>query len=207
METVEFITQKDREKLVTLRIAEFASDEETKSLFFDVCTQLSQSDITDEELIDFIKTLPYCMSVAIINSVENRNKAKLSKMLRAKFYDEFIKSVNTVDKKGVSQFEKRVAVIGGGKVDRFYGERLISLEEIESLIRLVVDKSDLEDKSFKNTRFTYNGDNKYLRMLVRVRAQLINKYKSQGEIIEKTKLKVLSDLLYKVKRYNSGIVY
>ena len=57
------------------------------------------------------------------------------------------------------------------------------------------------------TRFTYNGDNKYLRMLVRVRAQLMNKYKSQGEIIEKTKLKVLSDLLYKVKRYNSGIVY
>lgn len=207
METVEFITQKDMEKLVALRIAEFASDEETKSLFFDVCTQLSRSDITDEELIDFIKPLPYCMSVAIINSVENRNKMKLSKMLRAKFYDEFIKSVNTVDKKGVSQFEKRVALIGGGKVDRFYGERLISLEEIESLIRLVVDKSDLEDKSFKNTRFTYNGDNKYLRMLVRARAQLMNKYKSQGEIIEKTKLKVLSDLLYKVKRYNSGIVY
>ena len=177
-------------------------DIETNKLFVELCEEINSSMITSIELINLIKVLPHNLCLLVIDKQKVLDENELSMLLRAVEYDEFIKDVNTFVRKNISKFEIRYA----SNLDQ-KDRRILTCEEIECLINKVINKSNIEDKSFKNTHEEYDGDNKYLRLLVRVRQAVKKRDNSKifAEIYTKHKKEKLQKLIKKMKEYNLGV--
>ena len=196
-----------RENINRHRLAEFISDKEIKTLFNNVCAEINESMISDFELVNLIKITPYVIGISIIFNIKNRDTERLTFMLHDCYYNEFINDVKTVNKKGVSAFQRRFESIKLNNAQKFLDERLLSREELEILIRKVIQKSKLDDSSYAVTHETYNGDNKYLSLLVKAHLSLTNPRHGQinYQIMNKIKYIHLKNLLNNLKEYNKSV--
>lgn len=203
--TAEYMFGKDYlENLQQLRLSEFANDKVTLSLFNSLCEDISHSTITDYELINIIKVTPHVIGFSIIHNIKNRDREKLFSSLQDCYYNEFIRDVKDVDENGVSAFEKRFEKISIKNIKTFVDERILTREELELLIRNVVKKSNLEDRSYFATHEKYDGDNKYLKLLVKAHNSLtkIRSSQTRREILQKVKVEQLQNIIYKIKEYD-----
>ena len=176
-------------------------DMETNNLFVELCDEINSSMITSIELINLIEALPHNLCLLVIDKQKVLDGNELSMLLRTVEYDEFIKDVNTFIRKDISKFEIRYT--SNFEKDR----RILTCEEIECLINKVIKKSNIEDKSFKNTHYEYDGDNKYLRLLVKARKAVIKRDNSKNfkEAYAKHKKEQFQKLIKKMKEYNAGV--
>lgn len=190
-----------KEKMIRTLMETELTDEELNELFFVLCDEINSSMITSLELVELIKVLPHNLSLLLINKQEILDKNELDAILRVVEYDEFVKDMNTFVRKDVSKFEVRFNCSLERK------GRILTCEEIETLINKVIKKSNIEDKSFKNTHYEYDGDNKYLKLLVKARKAVIKRdnSKSFGEMYAKHKKEQLKKLIKKMKEYNVGV--
>lgn len=196
-----------REKLNQSRLAEFITDAEIRTLFDEVCDEINESMITDYELIELVKVLPHVIGVSIISNIKNRDRENLMSLLTACYYDQFIKDVSSVDDNGVSAFEKRFEKISRTNIDYFINERMLTREELELLIIKVTKKSNLKDKSYSATHEKYSGDNKYLKLLVKAHNSLTRtrNYEIRKEILQKTKLSQIKNIIKRIREYNKSV--
>lgn len=202
-EIVEQMFGKDyKEKMAQSLMETELTDKELNELFVELCSEINSSMITSIELINLIKVLPHNLCLLVIYKQKVLDENELSVILRTVEYDEFVKDMNTFVRKDVSKFEVRYASDLEQK-DR----RILTCEEIECLINKVFKKSNIEDTSFNNTHYNYDGDNKYLRLLVKARKAVNkrDKSKSFGEIYTKHKKEQLQKLIKKMKEYNMGV--
>lgn len=201
-EIIEQMFGKDYKEKIIDSLMRTELDIETNMLFVELCDEINSSMITSIELINLIKVLPHNLCLLVIDKQKVLDENELSMLLRTVEYDEFIKDVNTFVGKDISKFEIRYASDLEQK-DR----RILTCEEIECLINKVINKSYIEDKSFKNTHYDYDGDNKYLKLLVKARKAVMKRdnTKSFGEMYSKHKKEQLKKLIKKMKEYNVGV--
>lgn len=201
-EIIEQMFGKDYKEKIIDSLMRTELDIETNMLFVELCDEINSSMITSIELINLIKVLPHNLCLLVIDKQKVLDENELSMLLRAVEYDEFIKDVNTFVRKDIPKFEIRYASDLEQK-DR----RILTCEEIECLINKVINKSYIEDKSFKNTHYDYDGDNKYLKLLVKARKAVMKRdnTKSFGEMYAKHKKEQLKKLIKKMKEYNVGV--
>ena len=201
-ETINQMFGENYKKKMTQSLAETElTDKELNELFFALCDEINSSMITSLELVELIKVLPHNLCLLLINKQEILDKDELSAILRSVEYDEFVKDMNTFVRKDVSKFEVRF------NSDLDQTGRILTCEEIECLINKVLKKSNIEDISFKNTHYDYDGDNKYLKLLIKARKTLSKRNASTAfkEMYFKRKKELLRNLLTKMKKYNVGI--
>ena len=194
-----------KEKTQQKMMQEILFDNETKSLFDDVCEEIYQSDITDVELVEMIKLLPHDLKSLLTMSVKNR---QIGQLFRQTEYEEFIVDVKEFDDKGNNEFEKRYSNIREVDFKKFLKKRILTREEIEFLINEVVKKSGLEQLSYKERHETYSGENVYLLTLIKAHKKLTESKHTQAR--SKIKAKVNAILLKKVlediKKFNNTTV-
>ena len=189
------------ERTKTVMMKEVLLDEETHSLFNDVCDELNESEITDIELVEMINLLSHDLKSLISISLKNRN---IGQLFRLKEYEEFILDCKSYDKNKENNFEKRFVNIKTVDYKKFLKKRILTREEIESLIGLVVKKSGLESLSYKEKHETYSGDNEYLKSLVKAHKILSGSKHTQvrSEIKLNVNKILLKNVLINLKEYN-----
>lgn len=194
-----------KEKTQQKMMQEILCDDETKTLFDAVCEEISQSDITDVELVEMIKLLPHDLKSLMTMSVKNRH---IGQLFRQDEYDEFILDIKAFDDKCNNEFEKRYSNIREVDFKKFLKKRILTREEIEFLINEVVKRSGLEQLSYKERHETYSGENVYLLTLIKAHNKLIESKHTQARSKIKAKVNaiLLKRVLEDIKKFNNTTV-
>ncbi len=207
--SAEYVLGKDyKEKVLKNYMREFLNDDETQALFEELCFELGDSCLSDIELLEKIKILPYNMAYSVIHNIRGRDAETLMGLLRDSYYDEFIQAVDCVDDNGENAFEFRYlrfrANILKKLSSKFLDKRVLTREELQVLITAIETKTCEKLGLEKHDHEFYKGDNKYCIELVKahsimVRVDVAN---VRRKIIENNKKHYLRKIIQEIKQNN-----
>ncbi len=211
LKIVEGLFGKDyKQKILNVYMGDFL-DEETKILFDDVCEELGDSSILNSDIIELFSVLPYKISYSLIYSIKNRNSEELFDLLRAKFYNDFIRDVKIESLDNTNGFEKRYLNLRANGIEKnakkFLEMRLLTREELQCLIAMVEKKANVKLGLAKYDYEFYKGDNQYCKQLIKAHSILTNTEhsKARTKIVDKNKKQYLSKILQEVKKLNNAL--
>ncbi len=192
------------DRMLQVQIAEFVTDEETKKLFNELCDIVSESDESNEELIEKVFNLPYNIGHAILSKAKG-DRGNLIGEYREKLFKEFLSDANNFSKKGISKFERRF-LTQPSNVQRFLKDRILTRYELEVLFDKVSKYTDLKDLTYKE-KHEYKGDNVLMRQLSSAHAVLTSPKQSRARdsLFHKVKKSLLADVINKIKELNVGV--
>jgi len=195
-----------REKMKQAAIAEFAGDEETKELFEDVCAEINESSINDEELVKMLTNFPANIGLTIARSVQ-RDNVKLAKMLYELYYFEYLQKTQEAGRNGKTAFDKRYEWKKTDDGEKFLTERLLTLVELDSLIRAEGVKSGEQTAKHQYANVEYLGENYRIKRLLEIR-KIVSKtefVRKTREMTDKVKKHLLTNLLGDLKKMKTNV--
>ena len=187
-----------KDKIKNGLIDDFCKGETTKVLFEEVCNEISSSSISSEELINKLKVFPANIALAIISKVRTEDKNEsVNKLVDLYLYD-----FSCAESKG-KEIKNRISFKVDAK-ERFIKERLITLTEVEYMIRKRAKETGEEISKALYVDFKYNGENETIKRLFDVREKLKRSTNSKkiDNMIDEIKQPLLKNLLEDIKSYN-----
>lgn len=152
-------------------VDEVADTPELKEEYDEICYIINNGTITDLELVKIFDILPYEIATTIFEELKNRDCEELLRLYNSMIYDEFVMSTRPFGKNNLTQFEKRFMDQTESTALR---SRLLTRYELEALIDIVAKKEGLKDASYSVTHGDYNGEHKYLKLLIKAHKVLTN---------------------------------
>ena len=142
------------EKMLQVQIDEFATDDETKVLFNELCDLITASDLKDKDIIDLIIELPYNMGYSVLAKSRVDNRGLITEY-REKLFQEFLGDAKDISSKGVSKFERRF-LTQPSNIERVLQTRILTRYELEFLFNKVSKYTHLKDLSYKESKSENN---------------------------------------------------
>lgn len=208
--TAEYLFGEDyKQKILNNYMREFINDEETQALFDELCFELSESLLSDVEIIEKIKILPYNMAFSVMHNIKNRDVEVLNRLMRDLYYEEFLREVDLIDNKGENAFEFRYskfrANILGKLSSRFLDKRVLTREELQVLISIVESKTGEKMRLEMHDHEFYKGDNKYCIELVKAHSIMakVDVANVRRKIIDNNKKHYLRKIIQDLKQNNN----
>lgn len=199
-------TDRTRPKMPKDHFLRPVTDKKQQQIVEEICCEIYKTLPTDIDLFNIIKNLPSDLALDILYSLNYGQYLTVYKMLINLYFEQFIKNVNKKDKKGVSNFDKRITLQTLKNVNVFYEERLLTLLELETVF-LVMCKKDKSLYGMGLCKYEkYEGENKYIEILAKTRKKLINnKAKENFFLLQQISGNLLKDVLENLKSLNVGL--
>ena len=188
-----------KEKMNQAFIADFAPDEETRKLFDDVCFEINRCDLSNEEIVKILAVFPANIGITIARNINK--KEDIIKGLLNLYFDEYIENSTNI-KRGKSAFDKRLNWKKTDNMEIFLKERLITLNELDNIIRIEGVKSNEHVTKYQYAGVEYNGTNDRLKTLFAYR-KIIAKteyVRKTQDMINKIKHQLLTNVIKELKK-------
>jgi len=179
------------------------TDKKQQEIVEQICCEIKKGLPTDRDLFEILKDLPAGLAMDILCQLNAGMYLQVDEMLLNFYYERFVKDVKTIDKKGISNFEKRIENQKKRNVNSFYSDRLLDLMELESIF-LVIFRKDKSLEDFGLYKYSkYNGENKYIKILVEARKKISHlKAEANDYILNTISTKLLEKVLADLKELN-----